>query len=202
MKKWFLIGLILVSCKSTKFAVNFSLLNKPITYEKTKIAIASKTFGNITLSGYISIIQDSILCFKFYGPFSMDVVSGVYSDRFKVRDNYNKILYTDFDQHIYSISGLFINKKIIESLLLGKVSDLQKEILKVNSENFTINNSGGRTIILSNTSGDKIYRIEYTLKNQLPSSVLISYKDTFTSWSANIQNFYISNLTKKCNFGF
>jgi hypothetical protein len=202
MRRWFLIGLILVSCKSTKFATNFSFDEKPVTYEKVKIAIKSQSFGNITLNGYISIIKDSLICFKFYGPFSIDVVSGVYTENFKVWDNYNKILYPDFDQHLQQISGLMINRKMLEYLLLGRVSDLQDEVLNVNSENYTISSNVGRTLVLSNAAGEKVYRIAFTIKNQIPSSILISYKDTSTSWSANIQNIYISNLTKKCNFGF
>lgn len=205
MKKWCFIVLFFVSCSSSKVAPNFSMLERTITFDKTKISINSKSFGSITLKGYISLIKDSLLCFKFYGPLAYDVLSGVYSDTFKVMDNFNKIKYSTFDTHIFQLSGIVINRNVLEFLMLGKVLEVKREILKLNSNNIQIELNNGpykRLLMISNTVDHKLYQIQCNLKNQIPASVVIYYKDDLTSWSAEIQNIYITNLTKKCNFGF
>lgn len=206
MGKWIIVLCITFSaCSGTKNISTFSPNDKHIDFEKTKIKLNSKTFGNITLKGYIYLVKDSLICFKFYGPFSYEVISGLYIDTFKIFDHFNKVKYANVENTIFSQAGVTINRQTLQFLLLGNVGEMKTELLKLNKSIFRIESnisSKKCELLIFIDSEQKFLKFKFLLVNQIPKSVLISYKDPLTNWSANIQNVNITNHSKKCNFGF
>ena len=191
------------SCAGVKTSFNFSSIDKHITFEKINVKFKSQPFGNIHLKGYIILCKDSLICFKFFGPLSMEVFSGVYLDTFKVYDRYNDVVYKNAESKIFSQTDIAINRQVIEFMLLGKIELLTQELMRINSPGMKFKQEIKDNKLKCITVDDlgKHFSIKFSLKSDIPGSIYLAFKDTYNEWECSIENISITNRIKKCNFG-
>ena len=129
IKRFFLFFLFVIffaACSSLKVAESVSVNNKYFTIEKVKVKVKTTMNQSITLNGYISIVHDSSICFKFYGPLGMKAISGLFTpDACKIHDYFNKIYYDNIITLLTEKTGIIVNAAFFESILYGNLEKAQ-----------------------------------------------------------------------------
>ncbi len=201
-RKLIILSILLVSCINLHKIPSISLSNKYVTYNKVKVKIESKSFDNIILRGYINIIQDSVLCFGFWGPLGYKVLSGDYGERFRLIDYHNKRDNSGVLTEIYNKSGLYFNRVCIENLLLARVDSLILSLNELNKGVIKLEKRLNKKCqILTIIKGDRksCYKLEFFYKKAIPKIIKISYNDLQDQWVAQIEIISISNDKKACD---
>jgi len=202
MRKLIILSILLISCINLHKIPNISLTNKYVTYNKVKIKIESKSFDNITLRGFINIIQDSLICFGFWGPLGYKVLSGDYGERFGLKDYHNNRNNSDVLTEIYNKSGIYFNRVCIENLLLARVDSLIQSLNVLNKGVIKLEKHLNKKCqLLTIMKGDRksCYKLEFFYSNAIPRIIKISYNDLQDQWVAQIEIISISNEKKACD---
>ncbi|HEY4787391.1 MAG TPA: hypothetical protein VIH57_15135 [Bacteroidales bacterium] len=202
MKGFFVLFMIsLVACHSTRNISNFSWEAHQLTYDKVKVTISGSRTGTNVIKGYISMVKDSVICFKFYGPLSYPLFSGVYSSVFQLKDDYNNVRYGNAAEFIFQKFGFSIDRTSLEFLLEGKVEEFANRIKMLNTHNLKteINNN---TILFHIFETNGLLQFDFKFRKAMLSEIYVAYKDKLTQWTTDIDFLSVSNLSKTCNFRF
>jgi hypothetical protein len=198
-------GFLMYSCGALNKVPEVSLNGKYVSLDKVKVRISSGNFGNIALKGYISVVHDSLLCFNFNGPLGFKVLSGKFGEQFVVKDYYNDRLYNDVLKELILKSGIIFNKACIENVILSQVDSLSLQLKKLNASAIEVKTEDlGKksTLTLLNPVKSNLFKFEFFLKKKMPREINIFYKGSNDEWEVKIEVISLSNLKKKCNFGF
>jgi hypothetical protein len=196
--------ILLISCRSSQKVINFSLSNKYVSLNKVKVKIGLKAFESLTLRGNISIVEDSLICFGFWGPLGLKVISGHYDDKFRIVDHYNGNDFPDVISKLSNTSGIVFNRKIVEEILRAELDSLSVSLTELNKEMLQIGyelKGSKKNFSIVNKIRKSELNLEYSFKQSLLKSIKLSYKDSFESWNVIIEIIDITNEKKKCNFG-
>ena len=197
--------IIFVSCQATKNLSNFSLNNKYLTFDKVRLHFDSNTIGEISLKGYISIVRDSLICFKFFGPFSYEVVSGLYSSNFSFFDNYNHRSFPDILMLIFQKSGIILDRNVLEFMLTSDLSAFISELEKLNQVNLRVERIEKKSlneILIFNDVRNSLLKIQFMMKNSFLDKLSIIYKEDVDHWRVDLNVLEVTNNPKNCNFKF
>jgi hypothetical protein len=191
----------LAACHSTRNISNFSWAARQLTYDKVKVTISGSRTRTNVIKGYISLVKDSVICFKFYGPLSLPLFSGVYSSAFQLKDDYNNVRYGNAADFIFQKFGFSIDRASLEFLLEGKVEEFANRIKMLNAHNLTteINNN---TILFHIFETNGLLQFDFKFRKAMLSEISVAYKDKLTQWTTDIDFLSVSNLSKTCNFRF
>jgi hypothetical protein len=184
--------------------INISFADKYVNLNKVKVKIGLKAFENLTLRGNVIIVEDSLICFGFWGPLGLKAISGQYSDKFKLIDHYNGNEFPDVMGKLINKSGIVFNRKVVEEILRVELDSLSKSLTELNKEILQINyesKGNKKNFSIINKVRKSELNIEYTYRKSFPKYIKLSYKDSFECWNVIIEIIDISNEKKKCNFG-
>jgi hypothetical protein len=201
----FLLTILLLSSCAIKPNYNFSVNDKYLTYDKVKIKVNSQKLGKVTLKGYISIVKDSSICFKFWGPLGIEVVSGRLDQRFVLKDHFNDVFHEDALQELIDKTGIVFTKRCIENILLANIDSLKMNLATLNNNVITLNDNQrwtNRMLTIENIPRKNSMQFSFNLKSQLLNKVSVIYRDEIDHWSVEIQVLNISGQQKRCNFDF
>ena len=206
MKKIYFIVcfILLISCRSSHKVINFSLSNKYVSLNKVKVKIGLKAFESLTLRGNINIVEDSLICFGFWGPLGLKVISGQYGDKFRIVDHYNGNEFPDVRVKLINKSGILFNRKVVEEILRAELDSLSVSLTELNKEILQIgyeSKGSKKNFSIVNKIRKSELNLEYSFKRSLLKSIKLRYKDSFESWNVIIEIIDITNEKKKCNFG-
>lgn len=188
-----------VGCKGPAKLVNFSFNDKYVTFDKVKVSLDK----NIGLRGYVTIVRDSFICFKFYGPLGYGIVGGRLASTFQIIDYFNNKNIDDAISQISGKSGVVINRKVIEDILLFNTDSLKETLLQLNPRDLSmevLERSKGKRVVIKHAITKGEFILDYLWKTNLPKEIKIRYADLSDQWSVQIDIISVSNLSKKCNF--
>ncbi len=200
-----ILSFLMYSCAAIHKVPEVSLSGKYVSLDKVKVRINSGNLGNIALKGYISVVHDSLLCFSFNGPLGFKILSGRFGEQFVVKDYYNDRLYNDILKELILKSGIIFNKACIENVILSKADSLSFQLKKLNGNVIEVRTSEigrERTLTILNPVKSNLFKFEFLLKKKMPREINIHYKGYDEDWEVKIEVISLSNLEKKCNFGF
>ncbi|MDP4207482.1 MAG: hypothetical protein Q8928_01580 [Bacteroidota bacterium] len=201
----FLLTILFLSSCAIKTNYIFSANDKYVTYDKVKIKVNSQKLGKVTLKGYISIVKDSSICFKFWGPLGIEVVSGRLDQRFVLKDHFNDIFHADALQELIDKTGIVFTKRCVENILLAKIDSLKTDLTTLNNNVITLNDNQrwmNRMLSVENIPRKNLMQFSFNIKSQLLNKVSVIYSDENDHWSVEIQVLNISGQQKRCNFDF
>jgi hypothetical protein len=206
MKRHFILAFVLIySCVGTHKLKNASLTSKFVNFAKVKVKINFNEFENFSLKGNINIVKDSLICFCLWGPMGLKVLSGEFSDQFKIIDHYNGKEVPDIIDKLMEKSGIIFNRKVIETVLLAEVDSLKEVLRNLNKDllqvDFYDRDNKQKMFKLLNKLKKSEINIEYNYSRSINKFIRISYKDPIGSWNVIIEIIAITNEKKKCNFG-
>jgi len=195
---------LIASCASPRMVQEISLNNQSLSFTKVRLKINSNDYNGIVLKGYIYSLKDSSICFKFYGPLSIELLRGTVSRDFKVYDNFNKRLYNDVFGLIKQKSGFEINLSILQALLIADLEECKSRLLKINRDMLKIDsvNCKQDELLINGLVSNDNYSIKFIKKHLLPSKIEIKYTGISERYTIVIELFAISNERKSCNFQF
>jgi hypothetical protein len=170
-----------------------------LNYDKIKVAI---NFNNesFKLKGYINLIKDSDLCFRFWGFMGYDVCKGHFSDSFYLDDLINNKSYNNYKPNIENSIGLIIDKKVLISMLYGNIQSFSKFFVDLNSGILSISEITNNSVTFYNSvSKGKIY-INYKFKSGVLKNIYLKSDLNGNKLVLNFDIIEISNFRKLCNF--
>jgi hypothetical protein len=132
-------------------------------------------------------------------------LGGKFDEHFMVKDYYNDKLYSDILNELIKKSGIVFNKACIEDVLLCKIDTLSAILSKLNDNKIKIKHrEQGKKLSLNimNNFKNNSYTLEFLRRKKIFSDIKILYQGYDESWDVNIEIISISNVEKKCNFGF
>jgi len=194
---------LLASCAGPRLVRKVSLNDQSISFTKVKLKITSNDYS-IALKGYIYSLKDSSICFKFFGPLSIELMRGIVRSDFKVYDSFNKRLYSDVFNLIKQKYGFELNLSILQSLLISDLQECKSLLQKINSNKLKIDtlNCKRDELLIKSLINKDYYSIKFIKKQLLPSKIEIKYNGQNDRYNIVIQLISISNERKTCNFQF
>jgi hypothetical protein len=199
----FVFTIFLISCVGGRFTETASFKDSHLSFSKVKLKMSSSSLGSINMKGYIYFVKDSLLCFKFFGPFSFELFSGRFDKVFTVYDAYNKRRYDDILNQILTKEGIAINLRVLQDLFSANQDSLQRTLQLLNKGRLEFET--GRKVnqmIIKNSSKHVEYQITWKKKHNLPTRLFILYRDSIETSSLDFEFVSISNDERKCNFEF
>jgi hypothetical protein len=205
MTKWIAVfGVCLISCSPTRELKKVSFDSKYINYAKVKAKVNTNSYGNIRLKGHIYLVKDSLLYFKFYGPLSVEALSGVYQENFFVNDLYHNIKYTDVTKDIYIRTGIIFDRQVLQNLLVGDLILMKARLLQINDGylRFDLGGSSRKPFLsIISDKGMGQLRISMTKsKTMLLSKIFLECTKCIENWSLTFEFVEISNEKRKLKF--
>ena len=204
--RWILIiGLLISSCVASHNLESVSFNQPYLTYKQVKVKLSTKAFGDVTLKGFISMTHDSSFCFKFYGPLSMEVVSGLFDDEFRIMDHVNNIAHKNALEELQKKTGIVLNRRIFEFLLVGKLGEVKNELETLNGSllKFQLNDDKSvNELVIQNIARACKLSIECKYSGIIPQKIWIAYNDPSDKWSLRLEVISANNDRKRCNFDF
>lgn len=193
---------VFFSCKTVKIQSSpqdFTYLN----YSKVKLKIVSSSFGNYTLKGFINFIKDTSVCFKFYGPLSIEAVEGRLERNLDVKDVYNDRMYSNLLTTIMERDGIRITLRDVQNLFYGNVSFFLDSIQVSNSRSLRImkdSNLAKFTLVCLNNKAKYAFIVK---KNKtLVKDLVIDYFDGSDFITIDFKVLASNNERRKCNVRF
>jgi hypothetical protein len=178
---------------------DFTYLN----YSKVKLKIVSSSFGNYTLKGFINFIKDTSVCFKFYGPLSIEAVEGRLERNLDVKDVYNDRMYSNLLTTIMERDGIRITLRDVQNLFYGNVSFFLDSIQVSNSRSLRImkdSNLAKFTLVCLNNKAKYAFIVK---KNKtLVKDLVIDYFDGSDFITIDFKVLASNNERRKCNVRF
>jgi hypothetical protein len=205
MKRLIILLLLFSSCVASRNFENVSLNGRYLTYKQVKLKLSTKTFGNVTLKGYISLTLDSSFCFRFYGPFSLEVVSGLFDSEFKVVDHVNNVKHDDALKQLQAKTGIVLNRRVFESLLEGKLGEVKQELENLNGSVLKYrldDNKPSKELVIQSVARASQFILQCKYSGSIPRLIWIEYNDAIEKWSVQLDVINAGNDRKRCNFDF
>ena len=193
---------VFFSCKTAKIqssSQDFTYLN----YSKVKLKIVSSSFGNYTLKGFINFIKDTSVCFKFYGPLSIEAVEGRLERNLDVKDVYNDRMYSNLLKTIMERDGIRITLRDVQNLFYGNVSFFLDSIQVSNSRSLRIikdSNLANFTFVCLNNKAKYAFKVKKI--KTLVKDLVIDYSNGTDFITIDFKVLASNNERRKCNVRF
>lgn len=197
----FVLVFVTTACATVKVKEPVSLASAYITYSKVKAKVRLPQGNEYSCKGYIAITRDSLICFRFFGPLSYEVVNGRIDRDFKVYDCINKRLFDNGFDLVKEKIGLSMNRLAWEDLLLTNFSGLKERLLQLNTLNLQIDSTTKQKRLMIDDNRFQC-KITASLSGQLPKKIVIESKDNVGKYTIELDFLLISNDKRKCNFTY
>lgn len=194
--------LFATACASVKVATTVQLNNRHILFNKVKVKIRLPQGNKYTCNGYISMVKDSLICFRFFGPLSYELVSGKIDQDLEVYDAINKQLYEDGFSLIRSKIGLNMSRGTLQALFLADFSTLKQELSLINPLKIQYDSTAKSKTLIIEDGNSTHTRITASLVGQIPRRIVIESKDLTGMYTIELDFLLISNDKRKCNFNY
>lgn len=200
----FIVLIFLVGCTSSRKFAEFDLNSPYIEYSSVKLKLNTKNFENVTLSGFVYLHKDSLICFKLYKTV-FKVVSGFYQCEFKIYDHINNELHSDVIKQLVIKTGMVLNDKVVHSLLIADADRLVSGLKELNGNVIKISSSDNRSkkyVNIANQARRSEIHISFVYQNAIPKTIEMEYMDAVEKWSVAIEILKVNNIQRSCNFDF
>ena len=171
--------LFLVSCSVGKIAVSEMLSGSIVAFDKVKITYSDEN-NSFSLKGKISVIKDSVVLFKFYGPMGIEVLSGKMDSALVLKSKYADSMPINLIEKIQKDFGVIINRKMMEYLLSFNYNEFYQQLKENVKSNLDVSmsaqNKSRQKILLIDNDTNSSYMITFIKKERFPLQILIDYK--------------------------
>jgi len=193
--------ILTVSCGHLRQIEKQCINGSSIYFSKVKVTFNSNENRLLTLRGYISILKDSLICFKFFGPLSYEVLSGyIDKNQYRIFDSYNKKLYSSYDSTFSQFNMVRFNEGLFESFILGKRSDFVDYSYSLNKGTI-IDTTRLFNNELSISDGSNRLKIKWSRNSFRVTSIDLKYSGG-GSYFIKIDLIAVSRERKDCKFRF
>lgn len=201
---WFVIvSLILASgCAGVKVNNNVFFNSSYIYYSKVKAKITLPSGNKYSTKGNIFLSRDTLICFRFFGPLSYEVVNGKIDTECKVYDCINQQLYDNGFKLIEEKVGLVMNREVVEDLLMAKFNELRTVLLSLNKISISIDSSGKQKELVIDDTRGRHCEITASIAGLIPKKIVIRTGDNAGESVIELDFLLISNDKRKCNFNY
>lgn len=198
----FLACTFIVSCKTTQRVLSppdFTYLN----FSKVKLKVGSSSFGSYSLKGFINFIKDTSVCFKFYGPLSIEALEGRFDKTLDIKDVYNDRIFTDLLATIYEKDGIRIGLKDVQNLFFGNVSGFLDSIMNSNLHSLSIEKESNLSRFTLVSKGSKAtYTFKIKKRQLYIDELVIDYTNGRDLMTIDFKVLAFNNERRKCNVRF
>lgn len=195
---------ILNSCCLTQHSKSLDITSSYFSFTKVKLKIKSTSFGSIELRGFIRSVKDTVFCFKFFGPLSMEVLRGRIDTSFIAYDSYHKQLYENLFEVCANEYHLNLNLELIQNLLFGRIYNFEQEFARSNPEwsffNFDTSPKGSFKYI--NSTKGLEFSVNCSSTKGIPKELALIFKSDYGITTFKFTFISVTNEKTGCNFKF
>ena len=180
----FLIGCVIINPKFN------TMEGRHIQLDKVKMSISG--FGVIgEAKGYVHVVRDSSIHFKFWGPLGIEFAEGTFDHSFIVHSFITNTDYSNLLAYVENLLGLKVDRRCVENLLLGE-SNLFLENVRalnagMNSQRIKSFSSG---FVIFHPFKDNSMEVHYSYRSRFPYKISLVFKQG--SSNMNIHITYLS----------
>ena len=150
-----------------------------VAFDKVKITYSDEN-NSFSLKGKISVIKDSVVLFKFYGPMGIEVLSGKMDSALVLKSKYADSMPINLIEKIQKDFGVIINRKMMEYLLSFNYNEFYQQLKENVKSNLDVSmsaqNKSRQKILLIDNDTNSSYMITFIKKERFPLQILIDYK--------------------------